>query len=173
MVLIGAECPPPWRQPTQLALSCQPLGAIPDSVALQGSGQAPMAPGWCFTRMSGAHSSGPRLSAVLGPEQGILKTGHCVSVVTEEQGSLPGSLSFKKKKRPLSRFLKVMTKLKQLVTKQTDRSLARGISVSVFGEWPGWGGWVGSILEAGFGLSCLVLLPSGPRSDVPFPPRLR
>ena len=48
-------------------------------------------------------------------------------------GLITRELEFKKKKMPLSRFLKVTTKLKQLVTKQMDRSVTRSISVSVFG----------------------------------------
>lgn len=41
-------------------------------------------------------------------------------------------LDLKKKKNEVSRFLKVMTKLKQLVTKQMDRSL---VSISVSVSW--------------------------------------
>lgn len=48
-----------------------------------------------------------------------------------------------------------MTQLKQLVTKQVDKSLATSISVCFVG------GGGGSIVEADFGLHWLALLPSG------------
>lgn len=79
---------PPSSEPAfAWAWSCRPLRAVPDSAALQGSGQASVAPGQHFNRMPGVHSSGPPLSAVLGPEQTILNTGHRVSVVTPRSGT--------------------------------------------------------------------------------------
>lgn len=65
-------------------------------------------------------------------------------------------------KRKVSRFLKVMTKLKQLVTKQIDKIVATSVSVSVLG-----GGGGGSIVVADLGLPWLVLLASGLSSEAP------
>lgn len=151
-VFVGADWPP-VAPPLPWALSGQSL----HSRYLSGSDpvhQCPQCDVLAF--YLDAESTQPRHSAQCRAHartKSILKTRHYFSCY-QEVGLITRELD-KKKKNAVSGFLKVMTQLKQLVTKQVDKSLAISISVCFVG------GGGGSIVEADFGLHWLALLPSG------------